>query len=333
MRRFWLLIMVIVLQVSCNSQTEKINGISFVGGRDIVDASHIRPVLDINANWACLMPFGFMRTIDAPQITFDVERQWWGERKVGVETTAKLFQDKGVKVMVKPQIWVWRGEFTGTIQMNNEEDWRAFEKHYTDFILSYAKLAETLNAEMFCIGTELHETVKARPAFWRALIKKVRKVYKGKLTYAENWDTFDNVPFWNELDYIGVDAYFPLSEEKTPTIESLKTGWQKHKAIIKEVSQKVDRPVLFTEYGYRSVDYAGSKPWDSSRANSKVNLEAQTNGLQALYSEFWNEDWFAGGFVWKWFDYHDRAGGSNNSRFTPQNKPAEILIREHYKAH
>lgn len=32
--------------------------------------------------------------------------------------------------MVKPQIWVWRGEFTGTIKMENEENWKLLEDSY-----------------------------------------------------------------------------------------------------------------------------------------------------------------------------------------------------------
>ena len=31
--------------------------------------------------------------------------------------------------------------------------------------------------------------------------------------------------------------------------------------------------------------------------------------LQALFEEFWHEDWFAGGFVWKWFHNYDKSGG------------------------
>ena len=29
------------------------------------------------------------------------------------------------------------------------------------------------------------------------------------------------VTFWDELDFIGIDAYFPLSDKKSPTIEDL----------------------------------------------------------------------------------------------------------------
>ena len=95
--------------------------------------------------------------------------------------------------------------------------------------------------------------------------------------------------------------------------------------------QKHDKPVLFTEYGYRSVDYSGKTPWISDRSMNQVNLEAQTNTTQALFETFWEEDWFAGGFIWKWFHKHDKVGGKENFMFTPQNKPAEALLRKQYK--
>ncbi len=59
-------------------------------------------------------------------------------------------------------------------------------------------------------------------------------------------------------------------------------------------------------------------------------MDAQSVALEVLYDEFWQEDWFAGGFLWKWFHNHELAGGENNDRFTPQNKPAESLVRDFY---
>jgi hypothetical protein len=133
------------------------------------------------------------------------------------------------------------------------------------------------------------------------------------------------------MDYIGVDAYFPLSDKKSPTVTELEVGWQLHKKEVKRVQQKHNIPVLFTEFGYRSVDFTGKEPWDANRIEGSVNLQAQVNGLQAIHNQFWEEDWFAGGFVWKWFHRHDKVGGESDNRFTPQNKPAEALLRKLYQ--
>lgn len=215
--------------------------------------------------------------------------------------------------------------------METEQDWKILEDSYERFILTYAQLAADLKVELFCIGTELEEFIANRPLFWDKLITQIRSIYPGKLTYAANWDEYKRTPFWASLDFIGVDAYFPLSEEKTPSVDDLKAGWHRWKSELAVLSANYDRPVLFTEYGYRSMDFTAKKPWLVDRNEEQVNLEAQVNAKKALFDEFWSEPWFAGGFLWKWFIHHDRAGGQEDNRFTPQNKPAEEIIKAYYK--
>ncbi len=327
-----LIVFSIVIQ-SCTSQDKKINGLSFVAHRTPINDTHVLPIVDVNANYAAVMPFGFIKDLSHPEIMFNTERQWYGETKAGAKQYAEALVKKGIKIMLKPQIWVWRGEFTGYIEMKNETDWKTLEDAYSAFILEYAELAQDIKADIFCIGTELEKFVINRPDYWLDLIISIRKVYKGKLTYAANWDEFKRTPFWKELDFIGVDAYFPVSVNKTPTVEDCLKGWEPHKKVVEELSETYEKPILFTEFGYRSVDHSGREPWKSDRSMSQVNFEAQTNATQALFETFWKEDWFSGGFLWKWHHNHSESGGENNSRFTPQNKPVEALIKKHYEAY
>jgi len=127
------------------------------------------------------------------------------------------------------------------------------------------------------------------------------------------------------LDYIGIDAYFPLSDEKTPSVEQLREGWQTWKDKMILLSKTMKKPILFTEFGYRSMDYTAKEPWLIESNPAKVNFEGQENAYYAIFEEFWKENWFAGGFVWKWFINQESAGGVMDNRFTPQNKPAERL--------
>ena len=324
-------LLLLFLQFSCKSQTTKINGLSFVASRDKIDTTHINSVLKAQSNYVALMPFGFIKELSSPKITHNTNRQWFGETKKGLLQYAKEFQNSAIKVMVKPQIWVWKGEFTGNIEMDSEEKWIILEDSYSEFILTYAKAAQEIKADILCIGTELEKFVMNRPKYWQELILEIRKVYKGKLTYAANWDEFKRVPFWGQIDLIGVDAYFPLSKKKSPTVQELEIGWIPHKVEIIEIQKQFSKPILFTEFGYRSVDFNAVKPWESNRVKGSVNLQAQVNGLQAIHNQFWKEEWFAGGFIWKWFHRHDEVGGLKNNRFTPQNKPAEDLIRILYQ--
>jgi len=330
--RFIFLIILLSVITSCQGQKSevKLNGVSLVASRESVSEFHIKPILDVNANAVAVMPYAFMGSLANPDLKFNVERQWQGERLDGIRKTTQLLHSQGLKVMIKPHVWIGNGEFTGNIDMSSEEDWKKFESNYENYILLYAQMAADENVELLCLGTELYEFANERTEFWEQLITKVRKIYKGKLTYAENWDKVDRITFWNQLDFIGVDAYFPLSEGKSPTIEELRISWKPHKIELEKLSFKANKKVLFTEYGYRNTDYATREPWDSSREETSMNYELQSNALSALYKEFWNEEWFSGGFLWKWFHNHEKAGGMDDNQFTPQNKPALNVVKGFY---
>jgi len=327
------LLLLIVLQ-ACSAQLapdeKKINGVSFVANRNPVDSTHIKPVQDLNANYAAVMPFGFVPEIDKPQIVYSTDRQWYGETREGGRNYVTQLHKGGIQVMMKPQIWIRHGEFTGYLKMETEEEWLALETSYRTFILDYAVLAQEEQTALFCIGTELEQFVVHRPEFWQQLITDIKSVYKGKLTYAANWDEYKRTPFWDQLDYIGIDAYFPVCEDQTPSVACAIEGWKKWKDEVSAFAKAQDRKVIFTEFGYRSVDYTGKEPWKADRSMTEVNLEGQSNTTQALFDAVWDEEWMAGGFIWKWFIHHDKVGGVENNQFTPQNKPVEKIIRAHY---
>ncbi|WP_370214227.1 glycoside hydrolase family 113, partial [Mesoflavibacter profundi] len=291
MKHFSLLCMVLLL-VSCSMtspKTEKINGVSFVASRDSISEEHTKPVVNLNANYAAIMPFGFIKSLEHPEIIYNTDKQWFGETDKGVKQYVKALKKQQIKVMIKPQIWVSHGAFTGFIKMKSEEEWQELEQTYENFILDFAKVAEDINAEMFCIGTELEYFVAHRPKFWTQLIKKIRTIYKGKLTYAANWNEFTKTPFWADLDYVGIDAYFPVSDLKTPTVEDCLQGWNAHLPDIKNVQKNTKKPILFTEFGYRSFDFSGKKPWLTGNYDANPNLEAQVNTTKALFKTFWEE--------------------------------------------
>ena len=210
----------------------------FVSSGDSISKADTDHVVKVNANYAALMPFGFIRELSSPEIRFNTKRQWYGESKRGVRQYAQELKKRGIKIMMKPQIWVWGGQYTGFITMDTEEKWKKLETSYEAFILLYATAAQEMKADILCIGTELEKFVANRPKFWKSLIGKVKKVFKGKLTYAANWDEFKRVSFWGQLDYIGVDAYFPLTDKKTPTVQEFEEGWKSHKKEIQKIQSK-----------------------------------------------------------------------------------------------
>ena len=323
------LLLISFILIGGYTYSQKINGVGFVSNDKPISIENVLPIKKINANYVALNPFAFMTGLESTKITFNSKHQWFGETADGIKQYAKVFKDNGIKIMLKPQIWIMNGKYTGHIKMKSEKDWLVFEKSYTDFILYYAKMANEIKADIFCVGVELEQFTTYRLKFWKNLILKIKSIYKGKLTYASNWDEYKKVLFWHQLDFIGVDAYFPLVNSKSPSLNQLKTSWIKHKLELFKTHQYYNKPILFTEYGYRSINYTTKEPWDSNHKRD-INLKSQAVALSAIYHSFWNENWFKGGFIWKWHPNHINSGGKNNNRFTPQNKPAEQIIKQVY---
>ena len=310
--------------------SDRFNGISLVSPPNQVSDSWAKSVQNINAGWVAILPFAFSRQ-GKPAVIYNVEGQWWGERPEGIAELASQAIQNDLQVMLKPQVWIpesWPGGYA----LDNEEDWKLWEKEYASFILDLALIADSLQIGLFCIGTELKISASERPKFWRDLIKQIRRIYKGKLTYAANWDNYKNVTFWDDLDYIGIDAYFPLSEDKTPLLADLVKSWRSIVRELRSFSENYKRPIIFTEYGYKSIDHTAWKQWELERIpyDKNINLKAQDIAYRAFFESIWHEPWFSGGFLWQWYTHHASAGGDKNSDYTPQNKPSEHIIRQYY---
>jgi len=305
----------------------RIHGVNFVGPPEPMDIDAMKPVVEeVNSTWISIIPYAFSRSGE-PKVYFNTQRQWWGEREEGVRVLIEYAKALGLKIMLKPHVWVKGEGWAGDFDLNDEASWEAWERDYQEYLLFYAEIAAEEKIEILCIGTEFRKAVKKRPEFWKKLIREIREVYSGKLTYAGNWDNVENVSFWKDLDYIGIDAYYPLSDSKTPTVNELISGWGPHIEKIAALSNRVERRVIFTEYGYRSCDHACSGHWRIDAEKMPPNMQIQNNAYEALYRAFDGKNWFLGGFLWKWFANHEAVGGENNTRFTPQNKPAMEVIK------
>lgn len=173
----------------------------------------------------------------------------------------------------------------------------------------------------------------ARPADWRRLIAEVRAVYGGKLTYSANWHReFEEVAFWDDLDYVGIQAYFPLADKHSPTVEELMAGWRRHLPAIETVARRTDRPVLFTELGYRNSADAAIEPWRwpdwVERMFGATDAETQARCYEAFFRTFWHRPWFAGAYIWKWFP--GRGSRPRGISFSPQGLTAEAVLGRWY---
>ena len=286
--------------------TPTMKGLCWVAGDSIAD-HNIDQVTEIGTNWISQTPFGWMNGHDSPEVVLSNDRAWWGETDRGVIHTAKLAKASDVKTMLKPHIWLRRSKdkWRSDIEMNSKQDWDSWFESYRKWIMHYAILAENNNIESLCIGTELYQTTKQYPEKWEAIIAEIRSVYSGQLTYAANWyKEYESITFWDKLDFIGIQAYFPLSKKENPSKEDLIKAWKKHKKGLKKISKKYNKKIVFTEIGYKNTMDAAKEPWkwpQDMDHTTQISDEIQSNCYAALFESFWEEPWFDGLFIWKWF--------------------------------
>lgn len=290
----------------------------------------------LHVGWVSLTPFGFARSDTEPTV-HTIAEAGMGYAQVG-ETDARVVgaaehaHALGMKVLLKPHIWITPrgGSWRGSIHFDDPADWDSWFAAYEVFLLHYARLAQKHGMEGLCIGTELVTATRARPGRWRELIVKVRAVYDGALTYAAHFDgEVEQIAFWDALDYIGVNAYFPLLNTEGATVAELEAAWAPHVSALRAFAERWQRPIVFTEIGYRSSADAAIHPglWKSDAPSSAMT---QARAYEAVFRAFAGETWFRGLYWWKWQSDDDRAGGLNDVAFTPQHKPAEFVVRTYY---
>lgn len=314
------------------STTSKQKGVCWVGGREVVTEKELHALVANNVNWISQTPFAWQHDAGSSSIKMNTtsDRIWWGESDEGISKTTELAKKLGIKTILKPHLWV-RDGWPGDVMMKSDTAWQSWFRNYEKFILHYARLAQKNKIEIFCIGTELQQTTK-REKEWRAIIAKVRSVFSGKLIYAANFhEEYEHIRFWDALDYIGVQAYFPLAKNQQAPLTELVKNWNEPLAAIERVHKKYNKPVVFTEIGYRSDVDAAIEPWRWPQESSGIQIsnEAQANCYQAFFKAVWNKNWLAGVYFWKWYPHGPRRMATLD--FTPQGKPAEKVLAENFK--
>ncbi len=240
--------------------------------------------------------------------------------------------DLGLRVMLKPHldlsrdIWHWRGEIGR--EYTTEAQWAEWFTSYRTFIEHYAALAEDHGADQFCVGTELEGTTH-REDDWRNVVAVVRARFDGPIIYAANHDGEEvRLTWWDAVDFIGVDAYYPLTARTNPTLAELMAAWQPKTAALAALAARWQKPVILTEIGYRSIDGAAIHPWDY-QITGRIDLQEQSDCYRAAFESVFGQPWFAGIYWWAWSP-DPRRGGPTDDDYTPHGKPAEAVIRNWY---
>ncbi len=187
----------------------------------------------------------------------------------------QTIRHKGYKSMFYPLLFVdnidksWRGKITGEYTSIPR-----FFQQYREFILHYAYLSKGL-VDAFLIGSELEGLTKIQspdgvfPAIMelRNLAIEVKKILGPdvKISYAANWSEYhsyqglyhmDDLWSCDAIDFIGIDAYFPLSNstESLYNHKSIIDGWNSGEGYDFYFENGAKKP-LEPMYAWKNIEY------------------------------------------------------------------------------
>lgn len=269
----------------------------------------------------------------------------WGEGDAALRGFLRRARQEGLETFLLPRIEspdFFRPPypFRGDIRFATAEGWERFHDQMEQMILHYARLAQEEAVALLGLGLELKHSSRGHPRRWRRIIDRVRRVYRGKLTYSANWwQEWEQVKFWDALDLIGIGAYFELRPQPPEAADAppgsasrrqLVARWRPIRKRLRQMSRKHGRPVLFTEVGYPGYRDCAERPWEWAGKQQKgtpVDHRAQARALGALLDVVAAEDCVAGLFVWRFY--------TNPEDIAPweyglQGRPAAEVLEEAY---
>jgi hypothetical protein len=212
-------------------------------------------------------------------------------------------------------------EWRGTLKPERWSDW--FDS-YREMIDLYAQVAQSSGVDLYVVGSELPST-ETQIAEWTKTIQSVRDLYHGNITYSANWDHYASIPFWDQLDLIGVNCYYSLGDGPNVTVAQIDAKWQPiHDRLVDFVASK-GKPLVFLEAGWCSLANAAKDPWDYTKTDLPADPQLQKRLYQGFF-DTWEGDPHLGGYmIFEW-----EPNGASEKGYTPEGKPAEEVLRAEF---
>lgn len=287
---------------------------------------YVEDMTRTGANTVCLVVAGYQENCSSTSIFVE------GRKTPDAERLRKLIRharEQGLCVAMMPIVLLENareGEWRGKISPDRWDDWW---QDYNDFVLHYAKLAQSAGVELFLVGSELVST-ESQEGRWRDLIGQVRKVYKGRLSYSANWDHYRPIKWWDAVDIIGMTTYYDLTKGDKPTLDRLMKSWKTTKKDILEWQAKINRPILFTEVGWPNQVTCAQYPWDYYRSQGKPDPQAQANCFEAFFRTWADQPQVAGFLIWEWMNHPSQEISELDTSYVPLGKPLTMKVIRKY---
>ena len=288
----------------------------------------------MGATWVAITPFGRVASLEGQGVDLTFERPFADNRR-DIVRAIEMAHARGLEVMLVPHLWVESGEWRALIDPKSDAGWEAWARSYARFVGAWAEVAEETHVEIFSAGVELRSwvTTPRAPSFARVL-REIRSVYHGLVTYSGNWDDVDQTVILGDLDLIGVNAFYPLADREGAPEPLLAEGGQRVRAKVHALAEAWGKPVLFTEIGYTTRADPAIRPWEwpDAMKSVKVDEPAQAIAYRNLIAPLLDEPDFAGFFVWRVYADPDDASQEAEWGFSPRGKLAELVVRDAFHA-
>lgn len=261
---------------------------------------------------------------------FSVDVHADDSRTPSLESLSNIISDAhaiGLKVQINLMLNLQqRGptEWHGIIRPANLDEWW---HSYRSLVLEMAEFSLRNEVEALVIGNE-YASLQDQDENWRDLVTEIRQQvnYNGMLGYSVNYNS-KNLPWYDAVDFIGVSAYWPLSEDRNPTLETLIRSWSEIDAEIKTwIEAHPAIRVEFTEAGYVSQPYASVLPfsWKPHRGKAQ-DLNEQLLSYTALYNYLESTPEIKGIHI---FASTSEDNDPESIGYTPFGKPAESVVQQ-----
>jgi len=286
------------------------------------------------AEWIAVTPFGRVADLTGRGVdpTFEAP---FATNRAAVARAVAMAHARGLRVFLVPHLWVESGGWRAEIDPKSDEAWAEWAKSYGGFVRTWAALAEETGVEMFSAGVELRSwvTTPRAPSF-AAILRELRGVYHGLLTYSANWDDVERTVVLGDLDVIGINAFYPLAEKEGAALPELVDGGRKVRDKVHALAETWNKPVLFTEIGYTTRSDPAVRPWEWPDSMSHVAVDelAQALAYHALLAPLVDEPDFAGFFVWRVYADPEDVSQEAEWGFSPRGKLAELVVRDAFAA-
>nr|WP_052339607.1 glycosyl hydrolase family 53 [Gorillibacterium massiliense] len=291
----------------------------------------LQKLKDTGSEWIALAFYTLQPNVNSTVISFD-----YGVTMTDrdIEHAVRQAHELGLKVCLKPVVnsadGIWRAHIGFPKDAMAEPYWSAWFHSYENFLCHYAELAEELGCEMFCIGCEMISTEK-KTEHWLELIERVRKLYSGPLTYNANHGSEENIAWFDQVDVIGISAYYQVANQPGDSEEVMIHNWLPVREKLARLHARFGKPIVFMEIGCRSALGCAMMPYDFTHTELPVSEQEQANFYSSVIKAFWEEPWFAGFFWWDWsVKLYPLEEAKINTGFDIYGKQAEVVLKDWY---